>query len=555
MFYNILLSIKLLVFSNIPVKSAQIRRTVSDGNPVKQYIAVVNAKKLDETADIQALIDRAKIGDTVIIGKGDHYVRTLYLREGIHIESRGWLKQLPSDSMVNFSIEKQYSSYPLLYGKNLKDVSLSLKAETRNEAIHLDSCENVKVENSYFKGDFTKVKSFAGIYLLACRGVRIENSKIANYGVPREDTHHYQPGTGIRIQSCQNIQIRDNEIFKNGENGVFFHASKDVELVNNRIHHNGMSGIQIAFGSAGVERNYKIVENRLEENAADGIDINNMNERRLVDLNAHIARNFSKANGWVNGKKTPDGSGIATLVGVSNVMVSDNKSLNNNRPALYIRSCDRIQAQGNEADDFAELVGKNGQVHLKENQLGGLRVLAGMQAEKLMLQSNTIRDISFPSSISVDSLILQENRLHGNIHINMNGLLAFRKNTLSSKSPRGAISIWKVDQAYLEDNDIKASDGNAISIYKEANSILLNKNDISATKACIEDLGSKKLKIVGNRLNYSKLKGSEDAIVAIDPHVLELQSNEYYARGKRTDRSIRLKGSGSVYADGEKLIF
>lgn len=553
MLYNILLSIKLLVFSSVPSKSLVNSRNHLAENSNQQFLT--NGQALpDETVYLQSLIDAANMGDTVHIDKGVHYVRTLYLKDGVHIKSHGWLKQLPNDTLINYSIEKQYSASPLFYGKHLHNVSLSLKAETEHEAIHLDSCSNVRIEDSYFKGDSTKVRSFAGVYLVDCDSIAIENSKVTNYGVPREDTHHYQPGTGIRVQSSQNIQIRNNEIFKNGENGIFFHASKNVELANNDIHHNGMSGIQVAFGTAGLEHNYKIVENRLWENAADGIDINNMNEQRIVDLNAHIQRNFSKGNGWVNGKKTPDGSGIATLIGVSNIMIDENKSLQNNRPALYIRSCDDIMAQDNEADDFAEMVGKNGSVHLQGNDLAGLRVLAGMQAKKLLLQANTIKDISLPSKIAVDSLILQENVLNGNIYINMKGLLTFRKNTLSSKSPRGALSIWKVDQAFLEDNNIQASDGNGISIYEEADSIIVNKNDISATKVCIEDMGSKKLTVTGNKLNYKRLKDENSAIVATNPHSLELQSNEYYAGGKRIKRSVRLKGKGRVYADGKRLM-
>src|SRR5690606_22477598 len=103
------------------------------------------------------------------------------------------------------------------------------------------------------------------------------------------------------------------------ENGVFTHSTPDVEVSNNHIYNNGMSAIQVAFGTGGIEKNYQFRGNIMEGNAADAIDINNRSLEKYLDINCLIEDNTSRNNGFVRGKSTPDGSGIATLINVSGV--------------------------------------------------------------------------------------------------------------------------------------------------------------------------------------------------------------------------------------------
>src|SRR5690606_15353268 len=154
----------------------------------------------------------------------------------------------------------------------------------------------------------------------------------------------------IRILSSNTISIRDSEIFENGENGIFIYGSRKAEVLNNTIHHNGMSGIQVAFGDSGKEDDYNFNGNILDQNAADGIDINNRSPEKAKEITTTIAYNLSCGNGFVKGESTPDGSGFGTLINVSGILIYRNQAIGNNRPALYIEDCGMILSRENYAD-------------------------------------------------------------------------------------------------------------------------------------------------------------------------------------------------------------
>src|SRR5690606_32378466 len=199
---------------------------------------------------------------------------------------------------------------------------------------------------------------------------------ISQYGGVRQSPTSYNPGTAIRVLSSSGITIANNDLHHNGENGVFIHDSEDVEIDGNRIHHNGMSGIQVAFNAAERVANYRITNNRLEHNAADAVDINNRAHGQVVAINALIAGNYSYRNGFVNDAPTPDGSGIATLIGVSGVTLSGNRAFDNNRPALYIEGCGDITANRNVTDGAFELGGHWEQIRMEGKTFHTFRLRA-----------------------------------------------------------------------------------------------------------------------------------------------------------------------------------
>lgn len=506
----------------------------------------------DDTKYIQSLIDKAQPGDTVTLAKRNYNVRSLHLRSGISIHTLGTLRQIKPDSAENFTMGKQYSQYPLFYGDKVKDLSLRFAAFTYGEAIRLDNAENIKIRDVSAFGDSTKLYSFSGIYLFRSKNVNIENTELAYYGMKRKSPNYYQRGTGIRLQTCNNIVINESRIHHNGENGVFFHSCANITLNRNKISHNGMSGIQIAFGSVGLENTYHITNNLIFANAADAIDINNPDMSRQIDLAALIEGNTSYDNGWVKGEKTRDGSGIATLVGLKNVTVRNNKSNRSNRPAVYLRDCDAIQVINNNADNFAEIVGSQGQIHLYKNTFAGLRLLSDLKAKKLMLDSNNIRYLAIPNGIMVDSLVFLANDLKGNINVNMNGQLIFKDNVLSSSSPRGGISLWKVNGAILSGNQISANKSDALYVHNEAMNVLIEANKIRSSTLCIKDAGSHQLKIIKNTLASDTTNHSALTLISTNPKNLTLSSNTYYLGEKEAERAIGFEGEGTVFIEGEE---
>jgi hypothetical protein len=530
------------------------------GQEKKVNYNIVKAKNTrtkykDDTKYIQNLINKAKPGDTVKVPMGVYNVHSVRLKSGVSVYSAGLFKQLPPDTTENFSFSKQYSESPMFYGDKANNISLTFNAEVNREAIYLNNCKNVTVRDVKLKGDSTKLLSFAGIYLYACDDINIVNAEISHFGKERNDPVYYQRGTGIRAQTTHNLKILNSNIHHNGENGLFFHCCTDIVIKNNYVHHNGMSGIQVAFGSMGIEKNYEITHNTLEANAADAIDINNPDEKRLVDLQAIIQENISKNNGWVKGQRTRDGSGIATLVGLRNVVVKNNRSKESNRPAVYVRECDAIDVLANDADNVAEIVGNLGHIRLYKNTFPEVRLLASVKAKKLTLDSNYIRHLSFPNGISVDSLVLFANDLKGNINVNMDGRLIFKDNKISSSSPKGAITLWKVSEAVLSGNQIQTSHQDALALYvdNKANNVLIKENKIAASLTCIKDGGSQNLKIIGNTLASDLDSVYASTVISVNPKDLHLNNNIYYLGKEKTDHAIGLEGEGKVYMEGESL--
>src|SRR5690606_5059311 len=290
--------------------------------------------KTDDSRAIQAALDSACTGDTVYVPKGTYLVRTLRLVPHVHLVAEGLLKQ-PQNLSAPFAVEKQHSDAPLFRAHRISNVYLSFRAETVNEAIYASQCSNLTIADSHLGGDSTNSRSLPAVLWYNCIASRVLGTTITRYGIARQSPTSYHPGTAIRVLSGQGITLSGNHIHHNGENGVFIHDSGDVEINGNHIHHNGMSGIQVAFTTAERVTNYRITNNRLEYNAAEAIDMNNRAHGRAVPVGALIAGNYSRENGFVGTASTPDGSGIATLIGVSEVTLSGNRAYGNNRPALY----------------------------------------------------------------------------------------------------------------------------------------------------------------------------------------------------------------------------
>lgn len=514
----------------------------------------------DDTEFVQTLINQATSGDTVTLPDRNrtYHLRTIRLKDGVSLKSEGIIRQLPPRVPEDFTWAKQYSDYPLFYGNKVDDIHISFReAHTYGEALRLDSCERITIHHAKAIGDSSKLQSFAGIYVCHSRAIHMDRLEVAGYGEKRKSPDYYQRGTGIRIQTCQDIRIRNSHIHDNAENGIFLHSCEGVDIDGNAIHRNGMSGIQVAFGSLGIECNYRITHNNLVDNAADAIDINNPDTSRTVAIKAYIVGNTSKGNGWVKGDRTRDGSGIATLVGLKQVLVKNNRSEHSNRPAVYIRECDSVRVIDNKSDNFAEIVGKQGRIYLVKNTFTGLRVLRDLRAEKLQLDSNRIGYLALHNDIQVDSLVFVANDLRGNINFHLDGNLVFKDNLLSSKSPRGAITLRKVKGAMLVGNRISAdTTADALYIEKEAANVVIEANKIQSREACIRDGGSPRLKVIRNTFAAGAGNDSTLAFVSSKPTGLLLRENVYPSKqGIKPRRLIVLEGEGSATIDSVSQAF
>ncbi|MEC3881233.1 right-handed parallel beta-helix repeat-containing protein [Parapedobacter sp. 10938] len=466
---------------------------------VMDYGAVGDGNR-DDSEAIQRAVDSAGVGDTVYLPKGTYLVRSIRLVSNVHVVADGLLKQSAALS-APFAVEQQHSPAPLFRAHRISNVYLSVRAETVNEAIYASQCSNITVADSHFGGDSTNRRSFPAVLWYDCSASRVVGTTISHYGSARQSTETYHPGTAIRVLSSSGITIANNHLHHNGENGVFIHDSEDVEIDGNHIHHNGMSGIQVAFNAAERVANYRITNNRLEHNAADAVDINNRAHGQVVAINALIAGNYSYQNGSVNGKSTPDGSGIGTLIGVSGVTLSGNRAFGNNRPALYIEGCGDITANRNVTDGAFELVGRWEHIRMEGNTFRTLRLLANASGALLDIRHGQIDRVMLPNGIQIDSLRLMENEIaSGPINVNMDGYFKFEGNRLTSGHESGALLLVKVAGASLLGNHIFNTKNAAITVRKTALGVRIDSNFVTSGGTWIHDFRPPDIKINKNKV-------------------------------------------------------
>ena len=523
-----------------------VRRTVTDFGAIGDSLR-------DNTSSIQKVIDEASPGDTVFIPEGKFLVRTLQLRSGVHLVSTGILAHHPDAKIGEFSIEKQSSPNPLIMADGVADIYISIRAKSKNEALHLRKSQRIRIVNSNLEGDSTKLRAYPGILAFECSGLEVLSSSIHHFGSKRRETHSYQPGTGIRIMSSNTISIRNSEIFKNGENGIFIYGSRKAEVLDNTIHHNGMSGIQIAFGDHGKEMDYNFSGNILDQNAADGIDINNRSPEKAKEIAATIAYNLSCDNGFVNGKSTPDGSGLATLINISGLVLYRNQAIRNNRPALYIESCGTIIAKENIADNQVEIVLDLNQLHLENSRFSSINLMANTKAKKILIKDCELGSLSLPNQIQVEQLeVLSNSFSHARININMKGNLVLKDNSLKNDTESNLLLLADVGSATVEDNEIESLQSTAIAIRKPANNVRLIRNQIRSAGPVIFDEGSPGLLIQDNKIELIP-GGKENLTLKSNfPDELTLDGNEHLGiEGKPT---LVFVGKGSATVNEKRLV-
>ncbi|GAA4780043.1 hypothetical protein GCM10023231_03650 [Olivibacter ginsenosidimutans] len=518
---------------------------------VQAFHAVGNGKA-DDTKAIQTTINAAQNGDTILIPPGIYRVKTLVLKSAIHIRGVGLLRQSLAQDTQRYTRVIQNSSTPLFFGRNIEQVSLSFFAETRNEALYISNSKHIKINFTKIQGDRKKLYSFPGMLFYACDSIQISHSSISNYGAPRQSASSYQAGTGIRFLSCQQIQINDNEIIHNGENGIFMHGSGRATIHHNRISDNGMSAIQIGFGKTKREQHFIISNNFLARNAADAIDINNRITPTPFPIYCTIRHNNSLENGFVQGQSTVDGSGLATLVNVSEVRLFKNQSRKSNRPALYLEKCGKILAEKNVSDNKVEIVHSFDTILLQQNKFDALTLLAHTQGKRLQLTDNTCRTLLFPNGVAIDSLLLISNTLeNASLNINMQGSLTLYKNTIHSEAPNGALLLTNIQGAQIKENSIKSTAGYAVTVNRSAQGIILEDNEIQSVEACVFDGGSENLTLLNNELRSLAGGRLQRTFISQHPNSLRLKGNTH--RGGSSDNSIRLEGTGTAFISDETI--
>jgi len=408
---------------------------MADITNIKQYQFLVSnwqGTNADWTPALQQAIDNLPEGATLLIpDKMVIHASTVNLKSNVKIKCLGQIIQNTEASLETFnSSTNQNSSYPLFRGDGIANLLIELNTNSNYEALQLKNSHDIYIKNPQCTGNQSN-NTFPGILLYNCCDFHIKGGKVNNFGAERTDTATYTNGTGIRILNCYNFNIHDIEFSHNGENGVFTYACHDFNIFFIKSHENGMSGIQVAFGGQKIEQNINICFNRLFQNCADGLDINNDGLDQFEN-NINIIGNRNFNNGFVNGESTQDGSGIATLRNLKDVNVTHNISFGNNKAAIYLSNSDRINIIDNTGSNI-QIVGTNGSIYIENNDIG-IEFVNGSftKADKIVIKKNTITVMLMPNGINITVLEISLNTiLHWNNLNTVSTVLNITKNMIS----------------------------------------------------------------------------------------------------------------------------
>jgi hypothetical protein len=314
-----------------------------------------------------------------------------------------------------------------------------------------------------------------------------------------------------------------------------------------------MSGIQVAFGPSGKERDYIFSDNILDSNAADAIDINNRSEQNPKDIECLIIGNITCDNGFVKNQSTPDGSGIATLINVSNVIIYKNEAYRNNRPAIYLENCGLILAKENKADNQVEVTLGLDEFLMEKNTFGSVNLIANTAANSIHILDNKLGSISLPNGIQVNELLIEKNLLsNASLNLNMKGQVSIINNIIENKSQNPAILIVKADEAIISNNEILSLYASAIVLRSTAQNVKLINNQIESIDTGIFDENSKSLLVQNNKITSMAGGEKNHAFRSHYPRDLTLIGNEYH--GFSNQVTVLLVGNGKAKVSDEKLV-
>jgi len=471
---------------------------------VKSYGAVGNGKANDTKA-IQKAIDACPEQGTVLIDKAMIcLVNTLKLKSNINFICTGIIKQITAANLQQFGKPLQNSSTPIILCDGVKNVNIQVKAITNYEGVFLINSSGVTIKNSSFNGNRSS-SGFAGVMMYICDHITVSNSEIFNFGKPRTSVAVAQPGSGIRALQVSSLTVSANKLHNNGDNGLFTITCKVVKVDHNVIYANGLSGIQIAFDATQQEYDYQLRNNQIYSNMADGIDINNF-EFKTRDVKIVIDGNTLRSNGFVNKQPTNDGSGIATLIKLSNVTVTNNKSSLSNRSSLYIKDCGKITASNNVSDMPVEIISEYERINLSNNNFRSIDLIGETSGNELKIIGNTFSNLSLPNGTKVGNLIIQGNKITAcNINFNVTGKVSFVKNITTNGINKGVNTLFisQVTNGLLIEGNVMKQSSNAdcIVIAAPIPNIQLLGNTVTGINNLITDVGAPGLIVKGNKLS------------------------------------------------------
>lgn len=322
---------------------------------------------IDDTVALQTAVNNMSSGDVLFI-QGTSRISTIVIsnRVGLTLQLNGVISSIFTSSPSTGGFASSPSKNPLFEvdgGSSFTFIS-SPGGYLRNGYGEAVSAQGVNGLQLSVNISGAGVGSWDGLYLNGNSNVVISNSYIRKSSAlsttPEDDLGSMGAGHGIKLFANSHVLISNMSISEVRGNGIHLGSGYDPAVVDgsanhyqntviqgNKISMNGYSGIQVAFNNAAEPtKDFTISDNSLWNNYADGIDMNNTSTP--YSAWGLVTNNRLYHNGYINDTGTPhDGSGVATVIGANQIILSNNLAIDPNATGLYVSISSDVQFLNN----------------------------------------------------------------------------------------------------------------------------------------------------------------------------------------------------------------
>lgn len=380
------------------------------------------------TKDLKKSFNDINDGETLVIS-GDFTVDQIAIRnkKNVTLKFKGTISQKVTVK-DDYSYDHALSNQPLFVIENCENIIIEdYKALPQYEGIYINN-SSATIRGGKIDGQHKS--TFNAFHVYSKKDVIIDGVTIENCGVMPVWNGSVNPyamgGHGFHLSVSEHITIQNCVARNNAMNGIFLFACSNITLTNNLCERNGMSGIQIAFGGDYCT-NYKVINNTCLDNFSDGLDINNGTDT-THRINAVIQGNIFKNNGFMGQYVTQDGSGVATLVNVTDVTIIGNECYNPARSGLYIRKCSNINISSNIIEKINNVSENVYLENCKDMIITGNKFSSVGEGVKFYGNNKNIRIVNntiiadsslvLPNEIGLDNVVVENNYMELKTSIN-----------------------------------------------------------------------------------------------------------------------------------------
>ena len=191
----------------------------------------------DNYKAIQDSIDKAHIGDTIIVREGEYRGNIVITKPLILKSEKG------ADKTI---VKAADSSEPVFRISDVSNVVISgfTASESSVAGIYLNKSVNIEIS------DNKAINNRNGIFLLSS-----DNNKLTN------NKSDFNNLTGIYLELSNNNELERNQANSNNEKGIFLNSSNSNKIINNSSNRNEWNGITLW-----VSNNNRVEKNEVMRN-------------------------------------------------------------------------------------------------------------------------------------------------------------------------------------------------------------------------------------------------------------------------------------------------